>query len=166
MHVLGRARLAADILDSVAERVVSLDVGITWEPNAPGAVLLTQDDGVAQLVINAHPDDPDQRLVILRWGGCIAAVMEPPNDEALGGHRLYHKGLSGILWAGEVFESEWIAKLERQNRVHPNHDPAGFAGLRHVILPLKERTVELLAYSWSFDRSDRIQPRLSLNELS
>lgn len=71
------------------------------------------------------------------------------------GSPLYARGLSTVLWAGEVLESQWIADLQRQNRVHPRHDPAAFvAGLRHFILPLKERTVEVVASGWQVLRSD------------
>jgi hypothetical protein len=150
----------------VIERVIPLDLGVTWAPNAPFAVLLVQDDGLAQLVINAHIDDPDQRPVTIRWGGCMAAVMQPPNDEALAGHPLYNKGLSEIIWAGEVLDSKWIARLELQNRVHWHHDQARFARLRHFIVPLKEKTVEAVADTWRVVRSDRVHLRLTIHDFT
>jgi hypothetical protein len=145
------------------ERVIPLELGVEWEPNAPSAVLLVRDDGMAQLALQVHPDDADQRPVRLVWSGCVAAVMQLPNDEAISGHRLYAKGLSTVVWAGEVLESQWIADLERQNRVHPRHDPAAFvAGLRHFILPLKECTVEVIASSWQILRADDSPDELAL----
>lgn len=118
------------------------------------------------MVLHAHPDDADQRHVVLRWGGCVAAVMQPPNDEALAGHPLYDKGLSAIDWAGEVIESEWIARLERQNRVHPNHDPSRYTHLRHFVLPLKEKTVEAVADTCKTVRSERVEAYFSPGQLS
>jgi hypothetical protein len=58
-----------------------------------------------------------------------------------------------VLWFGEVLQSEWISTLERQNRVHQQHDPDRFARLTHFILPLKECTVEVVAASWEISRS-------------
>ena len=142
-----------------AERVVPLDLGVEWEPNAPYAVLLVRDDGMAELTMLAHPSDVDQRPVMLIWGGCRAAVMQPPNDEAISGHRLYTRGLRDVLWAGEVLHSQWIADLEQQNRVHSSHDASRFvAGLRHFILPLKECTVEVIASSCQVMRSEHQPP--------
>jgi hypothetical protein len=129
----------------MAERVVPWDAGCTWEPNAPEAVLAVSDRGRAVLAVNAHPADPDQDCVIFVWSRSRAAIMGSPNDEALSGHRLYSRGLSDLLWAGKVEQSEWIADLERRNRVHPSHDPARFIRLVHFILPLKEDTVEVIA---------------------
>jgi hypothetical protein len=101
----------------VVERVVPVEFGVEWEPNAPDTLLMVRDNGLGPLVLRAHFDDVDQRLVSLLWGGCVAAVIEPPNDEALSGHYLYDKGLSDVLWAGEVLDGTWIADLERRNRV-------------------------------------------------
>jgi hypothetical protein len=73
--------------------------------------------------------------------------MEPPNDEAISGHRLYDASLSRVLWAGEVENSALIAECERRNRVHPMHDAKRFAEYRHWIVRLKEDTVEVVARS-------------------
>jgi hypothetical protein len=129
------------------ESVHSLDLGVTWEPNAPDAVLISDDHGRAILALQPHPGDDDERVVVLVWRRCRASRMEPPNDEAISGHRLYEKGLKDVHWLGEVTDSEWIADLERRNRVHRYHDPGRFDGLRHFVLPLKETTVEVVARS-------------------
>jgi len=129
----------------VAERVVDLELGTRWNPGAPDAVLLAQDIGAAVLALRAHMHDDDQRWVALRWPSARAAVMEPPNDEAISGHRLYRQGLDRIQWAGEVVDSEWIATSERMNRVHPHHRPERYANLRHFVLLTKEAVVEAIA---------------------
>jgi hypothetical protein len=54
---------------------------------------LAADEGETRLTLRAHPDDPDQRSVGLVWNGCLATRMEPPNDEAISGHRLYDLGM-------------------------------------------------------------------------
>jgi hypothetical protein len=78
--------------------------------------------------------------------------MGNPNDEAIEGHRLYEKGLGDIHWLGVVEDSELIASLERQNSVHPFHQPEWFANMRHYVLPLKETTVEVVAATLSIVR--------------
>ena len=129
----------------MAERVIALDLGVVWDPNAPEAVLVSEDSGPAILMLRPRGDDADGRRIAIVWDGASAAAMEPPNDEAISGHRLYDKGLSGALWAAEVLDSEWIADLERQNRVHPLHDPKRFGDLRHFVVLLKECVVEVVA---------------------
>jgi len=129
----------------MAERVVPWVAGFRWEPNAPEAVLAVSDAGRAALALKAHFDDADQDCVIFAWSGTQAAIMGPPDDEARPGHRLYSLGLSDLLWAGQVEQSEWIMDLERQVRDHPHHYAARFARLTHFIVPLKESTVEVAA---------------------
>jgi hypothetical protein len=73
--------------------------------------------------------------------------MEPPNDEAIEGHRLYYVGLREVRWIGEVLESSLIADLEQRNRVHHRHDPQRFVGLRHWVVRLKGSVVEVVARS-------------------
>jgi hypothetical protein len=136
----------------MTERVESVDLGVVWDPNAPDARLLTTDSGVTRLTLRARVDDPDQRRVELVWARSWAARMEPSNDEAISGHRLYAVGLREVLWLGEVHDSELIADFERRNRVHPGHDASRFAPLRHWIVLLKECTVEVVARSLTVER--------------
>jgi hypothetical protein len=54
----------------VAERVeplhaLALAGEVRWEPNAPEACLVSDDQGRAALAQRAHPDDSDQRCVVL-----------------------------------------------------------------------------------------------------
>jgi hypothetical protein len=139
----------------MSERVVAVDVGVVWEPNVPNAVLVADDDGGARLWLSARWDDPDQRAVVLAWNGARLARMEPPNDDARRGHRLYEHGLADDLWLGEVFESSLVAQLETVNRVHPFHDPGRWLRLRHWVVPLKGCTVEVVADSVEVERRDR-----------
>jgi hypothetical protein len=101
-----------------------------------------------------HFDDHDQRTVVLVWSGCRAARMEGPNDEARNGHRLFGRGLAGVLWAGEVLESTLITELERQNSMHPDHNAGSWDGLHHYVVLLKETTVEVVAERCEIARTD------------
>jgi len=136
----------------MSEMVRDYDLGATWEPNAPGAVLVASDFGETRLTLRAHLDDPDQRAVVLVWLRSWAARMEPPNDEALSGHSLYRAGLRDVLWIGEVFQSRLIANLEKRNRFDPLHDPKRFRQLRHWVVPLKEVLVEVVAEAIELQR--------------
>ncbi len=131
----------------MTERVTTIDIGVVWDPNAPDAVLLTDDGGSTALALRAHCDDSDQRTVVLFWSGARYRLMGGPNDEAISGHRLYGKGLETVTWIGEVAGSELVASLEKQNSVHPQHDPARFAKLLHQVALTKEETVEVVADS-------------------
>lgn len=136
----------------MVEHVESVDLGVTWDPNSPNAVLASGDSGVTVLAVNAHRDDRDQRCVVLAWSGTRSAAMSEPNDEALPGHRLYDRGFANVLWAGLVKDSEVSAELEERARVHSEHDPARFASLLHYVVPLKECTVEVVAVALSTNR--------------
>jgi hypothetical protein len=134
------------------EQVVTLDLGVTWNPNAPEALLLSDGFGRTVLALRPHHDDPDRRCVTLVWEGARSASLADPNDEAISGHRLYASGLSEILWAGTVRDSNLIRALEVQNQVHPRHDPSRFTGLTHHVILVKESVVEVVAETVSVQR--------------
>lgn len=128
----------------MAERVEPYDLGIPvrWEPNAPDAVLISDDQGRGALAQRAHPDDSDQRCVVLRWDGVIHAQMGPPNDEARSHHPLYDVGLQDILWLGIVRESSLVARLRPMwSRVG---DDLHITPLHYLVVS-KECVVEVLA---------------------
>lgn len=116
-------------------------VDITWEPNAPDAVLVSDDFGRGALALAAHPDDPDKRTVALRFDLVLYSSMTPPNDEAMNHHPLYDRGLKGLLWLGVVRDSSLVARLR------PMWHPVAELRLQpmHFIAPLKECVVEVVA---------------------
>jgi intracellular sulfur oxidation DsrE/DsrF family protein len=150
----------------VNENVVSIDLGVDWEPSAPEAVMRVDDRGTTALALRAHSDDDDQRAVVLVWSGSEYSAMSSPNDEARNGHRLYEKGLQNVLWAGQVLGSELINQLERQNSVHPLHRPTRFAGLIHHVILTKESTVEVVANSLAVRRLPGSTARAAESALS
>ncbi len=149
----------------MCERVTEWDTEISWEPNNPEAVLVATDGSYAALGLKPHFDDEDQRCVVLLWRSPCFAELGSPNDEALPGHRLYKKGLASIRWAGIVLPSELVARLERQNRVHPRHDPSRFKDLVHYVLPLKECVVEVVACSASLERYEGPPARAAIQAI-
>lgn len=131
----------------VVERVVRTGLSVRWEPNAPAGVLVSDETGRAALAVRAHPDDADQRNIVLIWSGVELASLGAPNDEAISGHPLWRAGLSDLLWLGLVESSDLIARLKKQTSVHPSHDPRRYEFLDHYIAPLKECVVEVAARS-------------------
>jgi len=149
-----RSELNSDYVDAVAEHVVATALGVVWDPNDPAAVLISDDSGRNVLAMNHHPDDEDQRSVVLTWKGVRSAAFSDPNDEAVSGHRLHRRGLSDVLWIGLVRESETIRALELLNTVHPRHDPSRFERLSHHVVLLKECVAEVVAETIEVRRVD------------
>jgi hypothetical protein len=126
------------------ERVVEFDLGVTWEPNAPEGVFISDDYGRAALAMNAHFNDEDQRSVVVRWDGMHAARSGYPNDQGRGSHRFYSRGLKDVLWSGIVVNSGWQHQL-------------GISTVRkldHFVVLTKENTIEVLASGWEVLRLD------------
>jgi hypothetical protein len=127
----------------VPERVepydLHLDAPLRWEPNAPDAFLVTDDMGRAALAQRAHPADPDQRCVVLRWDVVSYALMGPPNDEARHQHRLYDSGLKDVDWLGVVRDSSLVPRLRPMLS-----SEFVFVPLHYVVVS-KECVVEVLA---------------------
>jgi len=135
----------------VTERVEAYeplaDGQLRWDPNAPEAYLVSDDAGRCALALRAHPGDPDQRCVVLRWDGVPYAAMGAPNDEALDRHHLYAVGLKGLLWLGVVRESALVAHLQpmwHSQRPTP----------LHYVAVSKECVIEVLAESIKVLRID------------
>lgn len=131
----------------MTERVVRSGVEVVWEPNAPDAVMVSDDAGRTVLALRPHPDDKDRRTVVLLWVRVESASLSAVNDQAISGHHLWHAGLSDVLWLGIVENSDLVRRLRRQNSVHPTHDPRRYDFLDHYIAPLKESLVEVVAGS-------------------
>jgi hypothetical protein len=135
----------------MAERVepydLHLGVPLRWEPNAPDAFLVSDDMGRGALAQRAHPDDPDQRCVVLRWDAVSYALMSPPNDEARHQHRLYEAGLKDVDWLGIVRDSSLV------ERMRPMSSDFVLVPL-HYVVASKECVVEVLAENVDMLRID------------
>lgn len=87
-----------------------------------------------------------------RFEGVWALTFGWPNDEALNGHPLWGRGLRHYT-IQEVFNSSWIAELERRNAVHPQHLPGAFRDCRHIIITFKEDTFECVCSTMSLSHT-------------
>jgi hypothetical protein len=85
-------------------------------------------------------------IAIVEFSRPRAHIFGAPNDEALEGHPLASRGLESYR-IFDVKDSSWIRSLIRMNSVHPRHDPARFATLRHFIFTFHDSTFECVAQS-------------------
>jgi hypothetical protein len=83
-------------------------------------------------------------VALVEFVGAHAVMFGGPNDEALGGHRLYGRGLEYHA-IHEVHASSWITEAERVNSVHPHHQGGWHAWLRHFVITFHDETLECLA---------------------
>lgn len=123
----------------MAEHVVPVDVLTDWAPDAPHAVLLSDDAGTTALALTAHRDDVDQRCVVLVWRrSCWASLRHGPASV----HPLYEHGLRDVRGVGVVRQSERVPELAWR---------AGGELVHHVV-QLADNTVEVIAEVLTVER--------------
>ena len=96
----------------MTEHVDVLDLGVAWEPNAPSAMLVTDDHGTTALALHGHPDDPDDRCVVLVWSGTRSAWVTASNDEAVPGRLAHHMVLLKECVAEVVAEEVAVHRVK------------------------------------------------------
>jgi hypothetical protein len=138
------------------DQVVPLPLGFYPEAGVSGAVLL-QSEFSTFLLFNAMKEDAkgtraDAGNAVVEFKGGTTKFGYP-NDEALGGHPLYAKGLE-CYGAFEVINSSWSRQLTEQNRVSfpdmPDDDTT-----RHFIFTFHDSTCECLADGYTARLDDR-----------
>jgi hypothetical protein len=143
---------SATTLSIMSERVEPYDLflgePLRWDPNVPEAFFVSDDRGRGALAQRAHPDDPDQRCVVLRWDVVHYALMSPPNDEGRHLHRLYEVGLKDVDWLGLVRDSNLLEGLR------PALGPGVMFEPLHYVVVSKECVVEVLAENVNVFRID------------
>jgi len=93
--------------------------------------------------------------VSIHLSGVHSCVFGAPNDEALAGHPLYPAGLRPYS-VFEAHESDWLRRVERENRVHPQHDPELYRGYRYLIWTFHDSTFECLARHLQYSLGDDV----------
>jgi hypothetical protein len=91
-----------------------------------------------------------ERVALLRFEGCFAHMLGPPNDEASEGHPLAGRGLEPYA-AFRVENSSWLRRLERMNRVHRYHRADRFWELQHLIFAFHDSTFECICKTFDVD---------------
>lgn len=118
------------------ERAIVLD---DWpQPVIVAEPRIYADDSA--LVLRYRTDD--DKIVVVRFPLCTYVAFGAPNDEALGGHPLYGRGLK-LYSVHEVRNSSLMGTLERRNSVHPSHNRARYLqDKRHYIFTFQDSTLE------------------------
>ncbi len=113
-----------------------MNLGFQPEAAVSGAALV-QSEYSAVLMFNTTIG-----RAVVSLEACSVTKFGYPNDEALAGHPLYDRGLSGY-GVFEVLNSEWIDLTVRQNQVS---FPATRRGSgRHFIFTFHDSTFECIA---------------------
>jgi hypothetical protein len=87
----------------------------------------------------------EDKIVVVRFPLCTYVAFGAPNDEALGGHPLYSRGLKHYS-VHEVACSSLIEMLERRNSVHPRHERESYLrDKRHYVFTFQDSTLECVA---------------------
>lgn len=148
------------------EWAAPLDLGVQWESGAPlphvvsdgrttilicfSAVADPTWDGTSVRV--ADVDDPEQHdLLEFTFEGCHATKFGGPNDESLGGHPLFSRGLVGYE-PHIVHNSSWIADEEAIDSVHPQHRGGWADRFDHYFFVFHDEMFEAIARSVTVER--------------
>ena len=136
-----------------------IDIGQRWDTGAPLPHLISNGSRAFVVCLADQPDphwdgtyvtvvSPDDThislFVVIELWGCAEIRFGGPNDEAIAGHPLHGKGLTGYR-AHEVVNSAWIEDSIRVNSVHPQHCDAPFRRLHHYVLMFHDEILEALA---------------------
>ena len=130
------------------EYAVELHLGIVPEASISGAHLF-QDESHHFLAFNSMRPRPDgglrqpSGLAIVELIGCLITRFGHPNDEALPGHSLFHRGLEGY-GIYEVHNSMWCDEVVKINRVRFPATNRSYCG-RHFMFTFHDDTLECLA---------------------
>lgn len=84
------------------------------------------------------------RIVLVEFIGSYAFQFGGPNDEVIGGHRLWGRGLNPYS-AHVIANSRWLAEMEQINKVHPRYHPDKWKTLKHYLLLFHDENFECLA---------------------
>ena len=131
------------------EHAVWLDIGVEPDAAVSGALLVQSEYRCFLLFdsrANQELDEESGRLkipqVIIEFTFTNKTLFGLPNDEALGGHPLFSRGLNGGYGAYEVVNSHWRDEEERRNQVK---FPQSKFNCRHFIFVFHDSSFECLA---------------------
>ena len=99
-----------------------------------------------------RPIDPEEigPVVFVKFEQFTAVKFGHPNDEGLGGHRLWGRGLVPYA-VNEVRDSSWLREIVRIDQAHYNYTPGMRDGTRHLVFSFHDTTLEVLTRSFTFE---------------
>jgi hypothetical protein len=160
---LRRERLAAAAKGE--EYAEPIDFPVLWDVGAPLPHLFVSDvrallafclaehdpasDGT--WAVEKRPADASsETLAVVNFDGCLVAKLGAPNDEALGGHPLFGRGLE-FYTAQRVVNSRWLKELQATNSAHSLYRPAMWRDFTHFIFWFHDSAFECLAESFKVE---------------
>jgi hypothetical protein len=127
------------------ERAVPLPEWPQPDAGAPSPVTLADDTTLFVRYLTQAG-----KIAVVYFPLCSVFTFGSPNDEALGGHPLYGRGLK-FYSVHRVEHSSWIALLERQNSVHSRHDRKRFLeDKKHFVFTFHDSTLECVVNEGKF----------------
>ena len=127
------------------DKIVVLKEWPQPEAGAPEPVIYADE---SNFVLRYHTENDKIAVVVFPLVNIFK--FGSPNDESLGGHPLISKGLK-YYSVHEVINSYWVAELEKQNSVHPQHDTDNFIkDKHHYIITFHDSTLEIVATEGEF----------------
>jgi hypothetical protein len=110
------------------------------------------DDSILLLsyFVSEAPADAGQKptAAILQFDLPLMHLFGPPNDEAIRGHPLWHRGLESY-GTYRVDQSSLLRRLAAMNYAHPRNDPAAFDKFHHYVVTFEDSTFECIAQSYT-----------------
>jgi len=140
------------------DRVVSWTALPTPDVGAPKPIVVSDEDSVLLTYRIAG-----ELFAVVQFLQFAAYFFGEPNDEAISGHPLADRGLEPY-GCYVVEDSSWIRSLERQNAMHPMHDPARYRKVRHFIVAFHDSTFECVAAAAEVTEGERGEVWLQLKE--
>ena len=140
--------------EPAADSVVDLDIGVSPDAGVSGALVL-QDEYDTRLAFHATTKASKGSragMAIVTFQRCLLTRFGYPNDEALGEHPLYQRGL-GLYGVFEVLNSSWARSVVVQNRRSFPETPDDYAD-RHFVFTFHGSTFECLAKDLRVDLSE------------
>ena len=137
--------------------VIPFDLDIPWDTGAPEVKLFSTEYKTILCYYNfddAYNENGDisisERTVLIEFDRCILHKFGSPNDETLGGHPLYKKGLK-FYSAHVVRNSNWIEEIKNISKIHDRYLPGMYDDMKHYIFCFKDSTYECIAENFSFE---------------
>jgi hypothetical protein len=121
------------------DRVVSWPGLPPPDVGAPEPVVVSDESSILLAYRTA-----EELFVVVQFPDFAAYLFGEPNDEAISGHPLADRGLEPY-GCYVVEDSSWIRSLERQNSVHPRHDPKRYRQFRHFVVAFHDSMFECIA---------------------
>lgn len=133
-------------IDSLDE-VVELSGVPRPEVGAPMPIVIADDRNVliAYYTTEQSAVGGNNNVAVVSFRSCLMHMFGYPNDEALGAHPLYNRGLQfyGVF---EIKNSSWVRNVERMNSVHPDHSKVQerYLAKKHLIFTFHDSTFECI----------------------